>query len=369
MDHHLDPDRLQSILEGGERLRPGDTPTADALEQVAAVRTLRLPSTPADAHARLQRQIETLTATPTSSRPWWMLGSWFGAGPFPRPLAQRVAAGALMLAAAGSGASVATGIAPAELASRIGDFGGALIANLGPGGSGFIAAAGPGADESATAVAMSPVPSQSPDGSSQAAAATPLAGTQMTSGAGVSSTPEPSTTPVAGAGQPVNNQATGTVSPAATLAGSTPVLGATLAPTSPPSLPATQGPGTSTPAPLTATIAIAPSPTATPPVPSPTSSPVVPTPTNAPTAAPTPSPTTSPAPDQVQTYSVAEAGSVTLRLSGGSLTIVTISPAAGWTATIDEQSPPEIDFRSGDQRWRFSAQVEDGSIRTSVEAR
>jgi hypothetical protein len=70
-------------------------------------------------------------------------------------------------------------------------------------------------------------------------------------------------------------------------------------------------------------------------------------------------------------FDVADAATVTITLIDGALELLDVSTMAGWTASVDSQSPTgiEIDFLSAERRLRFNAEIEDGRIRTRVEER
>ena len=73
----------------------------------------------------------------------------------------------------------------------------------------------------------------------------------------------------------------------------------------------------------------------------------------------------------VVSYLASTAGSVTVRRDGNTLVIEDVSPAAGWTVEIEDASgrEVEVDFRRGNQRVKFDAEIEDGGIRVRVESR
>lgn len=102
----------------------------------AAVTALEVP-TPGDAALeRMRLRLEQLWSPAPRTPGGWLLG-WIGAGPQPRPLVQRFAAGVLAVALVGTGAAGAAGVTPTELASNTGDFVGNVVRNLDPrGGSG-----------------------------------------------------------------------------------------------------------------------------------------------------------------------------------------------------------------------------------------
>jgi hypothetical protein len=71
------------------------------------------------------------------------------------------------------------------------------------------------------------------------------------------------------------------------------------------------------------------------------------------------------------TFAVEDAGTVTVNLEGGAIELIDLTAADGWAASIDRETPTEIeiDFISASRRLRFNAEVEDGQIRTRLEER
>jgi hypothetical protein len=63
-------------------------------------------------------------------------------------------------------------------------------------------------------------------------------------------------------------------------------------------------------------------------------------------------------------YEASDAGTVTVASNGSSLEITDIAPADGWVAEIEVATGREVeaDFRSGDRRIQFNAELEDGQI-------
>ncbi len=71
-------------------------------------------------------------------------------------------------------------------------------------------------------------------------------------------------------------------------------------------------------------------------------------------------------------YAIGDAGSVTLDTSGDVLTIVNVTPVAGWTVTkseADDASTVEIGFQSGSTEVEFHANLLFGVVTTSVESK
>jgi len=71
------------------------------------------------------------------------------------------------------------------------------------------------------------------------------------------------------------------------------------------------------------------------------------------------------------TYDAGAGGHVKVTSNGSSLTVVTADAAAGWSTEIEVSSGPEVevDFRNGDRRIQFNAELEDGEIRVRIRDR
>ena len=67
---------------------------------------------------------------------------------------------------------------------------------------------------------------------------------------------------------------------------------------------------------------------------------------------------------------VADAGSVLLRRSGGSLTILSTQANPGWVVEVEVGTGREVegDFRNGGRRVKFNFELEDGVIRIRIES-
>ncbi len=67
----------------------------------------------------------------------------------------------------------------------------------------------------------------------------------------------------------------------------------------------------------------------------------------------------------------ADAGTVTIDVVDGTLELTDVFPMAGWTASVERQTPAEIeiDFLTQGRHLRFNAEFEDGQIHTRVEER
>jgi frataxin-like iron-binding protein CyaY len=73
---------------------------------------------------------------------------------------------------------------------------------------------------------------------------------------------------------------------------------------------------------------------------------------------------------QVSQVVVANAGSVLLRRSGGSLTIVSTESNPGWVVEVEVATGREVegDFRNGGRRVKFNFELEDGVVRVRIES-
>ncbi len=119
-------DFLSDLIEGRASSFGQPSPEADLARLAAACREISVPGpTPAVA-GRLLERFETLLTGPRWQ--WWQ--GW--AGPAPRPLVQRMAAGVVLLVASGGGASAAAGVPPHELAADAAGFVRSVVVNLSP---------------------------------------------------------------------------------------------------------------------------------------------------------------------------------------------------------------------------------------------
>ena len=86
------------------------------------------------------------------------------------------------------------------------------------------------------------------------------------------------------------------------------------------------------------------------------------------TTMPPTSSTTMPSATSTVTYDAGDGGTVTITSDGSTLTLVGTGPSAGWSPEVEAASGREIDvdFRNGDRRIRFSAELEDGQARIKV---
>lgn len=332
---------LHEAIEGRIVPGPAHAGVASLARLAGRVRLIAVAGPGVAATARMTERFEELIeGRRRTGLAVWLLG-WLGAGPRPRALVQQFAAGAFLVAAATTGAGAATGHTPIETFEGIARFAANAAANLDPAaGDGTAGSPGepgsapqlPGAGGSVTPAAASATAVATPGTATQAAAAT-----------------EAATAPASGQDQRPAQPPPGTPPPAVT---ATPVVTAT--PPASPSPEATPTPPkpTTTPA---ATATPKPSSTASPP----------------PGGTPTPSPTPSPTPTQPpgQTYSAGEAGTVTLRVVGNALEIVSVQPNSGWTVTKQQESgsEAEVDFKQGERKVQFKATLHDGEVTVSVE--
>ena len=91
-----------------------------------------------------------------------------------------------------------------------------------------------------------------------------------------------------------------------------------------------------------------------------------------------PSTDDSPSPDDAasaprgsETYTVVDAGTVTVAATPDGLVVTAVSSAAGWSGHVDwaQGRQVEVTFRSGDARVDFKAEVEDGEVRIRIRDR
>lgn len=143
-----DWDALQDAIDG----RPPDRETAELAALARAVGRLQVPGPDQPARERIWARMEARMEGRRGGPVAWLLG-WAGLGSERRPLVQRLAGGAVLLAAAVGGATAA-GVDTTGALRGIAEFGASAVRNLAPvrGGEGGTsdggATAGPG--ESAT---------------------------------------------------------------------------------------------------------------------------------------------------------------------------------------------------------------------------
>lgn len=92
-----------------------------------------------------------------------------------------------------------------------------------------------------------------------------------------------------------------------------------------------------------------------------TTSTTAPAPSTVTTTAPAPAPT-------VTVFPAGDAGSVTLSVSDGMVTVAAVSPNAGWTVESEHGAGHEakVSFRNGLRRIEFKAEFEDGRLETRL---
>ncbi len=78
---------------------------------------------------------------------------------------------------------------------------------------------------------------------------------------------------------------------------------------------------------------------------------------------------TTPAVDMTKTYTVGDAGSVQIKVSGGNLELLDATPNAGWeiTETRTEADQIKIEFRNGSEKVEFEAELDHGQLQTKTE--
>src|SRR5262245_27201193 len=75
--------------------------------------------------------------------------------------------------------------------------------------------------------------------------------------------------------------------------------------------------------------------------------------------------------DDVRSLDAAGAGSVIYAVEGGSLRLITATPASGWAVEVEQGTGREVelDFRSGTKRVQVNLEIEDGQVRERVRFR
>jgi hypothetical protein len=70
------------------------------------------------------------------------------------------------------------------------------------------------------------------------------------------------------------------------------------------------------------------------------------------------------------TFGAGDAGSVTIRRTGGTLSIVSVDANAGWVSEVEQGTGAEVEvkFVNGTTRIDFKAELEDGGVRVRVRA-
>lgn len=285
----VSPDLLQEALEGRGLAGPDQAEAAALLRLAGTVRRLQPDGPSSAAVARITARFESTVARPGRGRLFVLLGPWLGLGERPRPLVQRLAAGALLFASVGGGASVAGGLDPVSAAGSVASFISNAVTNLLP-----------REDNGGLAVPRPTGTPSAPAGATTTPSGTPSPGGTATPGpttvppefaAGASGAVGPPIPPVSsGSGLPPTATPTPTTLPAV-------IPPQPFVPTTVPTTPSATVPPSTTKPPL-------PSPTATmtpqPPPPTATSTPQPPPPTATSTPqppSPTPTATETPSPD------------------------------------------------------------------------
>jgi hypothetical protein len=119
---------LDDLLEGRTSTFGQESPEATLVALAARCRELTVGGPTPDVSLRLRGRFDALITG--GARRWWQ--GWVG--PAPRPLVQRMAAGFVLLAASGGGASAATGVTPREFVTDAAGFVNSVAQNLGPRG-------------------------------------------------------------------------------------------------------------------------------------------------------------------------------------------------------------------------------------------
>ncbi|MCX7618553.1 hypothetical protein [Tepidiforma sp.] len=148
-------DRIEAALSGSA---PADRETAELAALARAVSGLRVPGPDREAMDRMRARFEERTRRRRGPLAW-LLG-WAGIGSERRPLVQRLAAGAVLLAAAAGGATAAGVDTPAAIRGA-GEFVVNAVRNLSPregGGGSGAGAATPTATATPTPGGASPTP-------------------------------------------------------------------------------------------------------------------------------------------------------------------------------------------------------------------
>lgn len=278
------PDQLHNAIEAGFAHGDSELPALVRLARRLARLSPRGPD--ADATRRMRLRFEAVMAGETHrAAAWW----WpFGAGDWRRPsLAQRFAAGALLLTALGGTASAVSGVSPAEAArATVRVFAGA-VQNLGP--HTFLEEIAPADAPTAPSGAITPsLPAAQQPGAPSTADQQPPASPEANSGA------LPAAPPSAAGAAGATPSATATPTAGGSPTSSPTVAGAFVAP--PPGPSATVPSPTATPRNATPTKPPAMNqPQTTPTSPPPTATPS-PSPTPGPSASATPTATPSPSP-------------------------------------------------------------------------
>lgn len=151
-------EHLADVLDG--RAVPADGQARAMANLAASVATLPLASAPAAGWSQLDERFARIVAGAAKRR--WYEG--WGLGGRPRPLVQRLAAGAMLLGIAGGAGSAATGVTPGEALQSAGDATAGIVRYVtrDDGGPGPLSQA-PGATGSSTPSQTTPAPATTPE--------------------------------------------------------------------------------------------------------------------------------------------------------------------------------------------------------------
>lgn len=128
----VSPGLLQDALEGHSIAGPDRAEVAALVGLAGRLRRLQPEGPSSLATARMTARFESTIQQPRRGRLFLLLAPWLGLGQRPRPLFQRLAAGALLFASVGGGASVAGGLDPAATTGSVANFISSAVTNLLP---------------------------------------------------------------------------------------------------------------------------------------------------------------------------------------------------------------------------------------------
>ncbi len=314
--------------------------------------------------ARFRRFVED--EQPTSFGAWF--GGWIGLGALRRPMVQRVAAGAVLLGALGSGGTAAAGVNPLDVIQDSLGLVGSIAVNLAPKGpSASVSlveentptptgatpeASGQVVPPATTTTGVDPAAPAEPGGVAGPARPEPELTATPGTEPGLSTTPGDANTPptstVPGNAHPTPTP-TGSPAGVPTLPGGSDVPdGAVESPPAAVPTPTKEPGSTPTASPsLTSTV----------------------TPTPAPTGTPTPAPTATATPGfQTATYLAADAGSVRLRYTASELEFVSASPQPGWSWQLEgsDGTTFKVSFERPGEEVEFEARLVGGVPQITV---
>lgn len=74
-------------------------------------------------------------------------------------------------------------------------------------------------------------------------------------------------------------------------------------------------------------------------------------------------------PDGTRTYQAGAAGSITVQISGGWLSLVTVNPGPGWSHEVEKSRPDdiEVEFDNGDDDVKIRVRNHDGQLEVRVD--